>query len=85
MKTAKIMRITINPEVLFHAFGINSAWMVEKGIPEGATLRGFNLDANTQNLIMFIEHPSFEEVQLESELAPQLEMLFRKINKNEFS
>lgn len=68
----------INPEAFFHIMADDTAWRVSKGIPKGARLRGFTLDPYTQNLNLFVEHDSFEEVDI-GEVIPVLVTEFRKI------
>lgn len=68
----------INPEAFFLIMSDNTAWRVKKGIPKGARLRGFTLDPYTQNLNLFVEHDSFEEIDAGS-VAPILDSEFRKI------
>lgn len=75
---ARIKRVQINPQAFFHIMCDGTAWRVYKGIPAGASLRGFTLDPYTQNLHLFVEHESFEEVDLQT-VAPLLETEFRKI------
>lgn len=75
---ARIKRLMINPEVLFHIMETGTGWRVTKGIPAEAKMRGFTLDPYTQTLHLFVEHESFEEVEM-GEVAPQLETLFKKI------
>jgi hypothetical protein len=69
----------INPEMLFHIMETDTAWRVTKGIPKGARMRGFTIDPITQILHLFVEHESFPEVDVTSEISPQLEALFKKI------
>jgi hypothetical protein len=71
-------RIQINPEAFFHIMANDTAWRVSKGIPKGARLRGFTLDPYTQNLNLFLEHDSFDEVDVGT-VFPLLETEFRKI------
>jgi hypothetical protein len=75
---ARIKRVLINPEAFFHIMQDDTAWRVAKGIPKGARMRGFTLDPYTQCLHLFVEHDSFEEVDLHA-VAPQLETMFKKI------
>jgi hypothetical protein len=56
----------------------DTAWRVHKGIPKGARLRGFTVDPYTQELNLFVEHESFEPIEV-STVAPILETEFRKI------
>lgn len=76
---ARIKRVVISPEVLFHILQTGTAWRVERGIPEGATLRGITNDPLTMNLNMFVEHEEFPEVNLESEVSSQIEILCKKL------
>lgn len=76
---ARIKRLMINPLMLVHIMETDSAWRVTKGIPEGATMRGFTLDPLTQILHLFIEHESFDLVETDKEVSPALETLFKKI------
>lgn len=75
---ARVKRVVINPQVLFHIMQEDTAWKVVKGIPAGAKMRGFTLDPYTQCLHLFVEHNSFDEVDLNT-VAPQLETQFKKI------
>jgi hypothetical protein len=75
---ARVKRVVINPQVLFHIMQDQTAWKVSKGIPDGAKMRGFTLDPYTQCLHLFVEHHSFDEIDLNS-VAPQLETLFKKV------
>ena len=76
---ARIKRLVISPSVFFHVLQENTTWKVERGIPTGAKLRGMTLDPNTQNLNLFIEDQSFEEISLDSEIAMKLDILLKKI------
>ena len=76
---ARIKRMQVSPGVLFSIMQTGTGWTVETGIPEGATFRGATLDPFTQILHIFVEHPSFAEVDLESEVSPSLETLFKKL------
>lgn len=75
---AKIKRVKVHPEAFFHIMATDTAWRVHKGIPKGAKLRGFTVDPYTQELNLFVEHESFEAVDV-STVAPILETEFRKI------
>ena len=75
---AKVKRVKVSPDAFFHIMGTDTAWRVHKGIPKGARLRGFTLDPYTQELNLFVEHESFEEIDVSS-VAPLLETEFRKI------
>lgn len=75
---ARIKRVQIHPDAFFHIMRENTAWRVSKGIPMGARLRGFTIDPYTQALNLFVEHDSFEEVEV-AEVCPVLLTEFRKI------
>lgn len=75
---AKIKRVKIHPEAFFSIMATDTAWRVHKGIPKGAKLRGFTVDPYTQELNLFVEHDSFEAVEL-GVVCPLLETEFRKI------
>lgn len=68
----------ISPEAFFHIMQEDTGWRVKRGIPKGSKLRGFTIDPYTQVLHLFVEHPTFEEVDVHS-VSPQLETLFEKI------
>ena len=57
----------------------DTSWNVVIGVPKGSVMKGFTLDASSQNLNLFVEHEEFEEIDIESEVAPKLEMLFKKL------
>jgi hypothetical protein len=76
---ARIQRMMVNPNMLFHIMETDTAWRVSKGIPHGAVMRGVTLDPHTQMIHLFVEHESFEEVQIDKEVAPHIETLFKKI------
>lgn len=75
---ARIKRVQINPQAFFHIMSSDTAWRVSKGIPKGASLCGFTIDPYTQNLNLFVEHESFEEIDVDT-VAPLLATEFRKI------
>lgn len=75
---AKIRRVQISPQAFFHIMRDETAWRVSKGIPKSAELRGFTLDPYTQVLNLFVEHESFDEIDV-GNIYPILETEFRKI------
>jgi|GEM_PF-4588629 len=75
---ARLRRVQINPQAFFNIMCNDTAWRVSKGIPKGASLRGFTIDPYTQNLNLFVEHESFDEIDAET-VAPLLSTEFRKI------
>jgi len=79
MNLVRLRRMLISPDVLFHVFQTGSSWRVDAGIPEEARVRGFTLDPQTQCLNLFIECEEFEEIDVDSEIAPTLQTLFKKI------
>lgn len=74
----RLKRLLINPETFFRIMREETAWRVEKGIPKDAELKGVTLDPYTQTLNLFIEHSSFEEIDVHS-VAPILETTFIRI------
>ena len=76
--TARVRRVVIVPEILFHIFGTGTSWLVERGIPEGARVRGVTHDPYANTINVFVEHESFDEIETGS-VAEPLEMLFKKI------
>ncbi|NJO48152.1 MAG: hypothetical protein HC840_00390 [Leptolyngbyaceae cyanobacterium RM2_2_4] len=75
---AKVKRVKVHPEAFFRIMQTDTAWRVSKGIPKGARLRGFTVDPYTQELNLFVEHESFDAIDV-STVAPILETEFRKI------
>ena len=76
---ARIKRVVVNPSVLFHMFAPGTSWEVSKGVPKGSTLQGMTYDPLTQNLNLFVAHEEFPEVDIEHEVSPPLEMLFKRL------
>lgn len=76
---SKIMRIVISPQALFDIVQNKTSWKVSVGLPITALLRGFTLDPNTQCLNLFIEDPSFEEIDVTTQVAPVFEMKFVRL------
>lgn len=74
----KIRRVAISPDALINLFSNGMAWKVSKGIPVGAKLRGFTIDAQTQTLQLFIESDQFDEVSPYN-LCPLHEVEFEAI------
>lgn len=56
----------------------DSAWRMYKGVPKDAKMRGFLIDPHNQNLVLFVEHESFDLVGIE-EVFPLLELEFLRI------
>lgn len=75
---ARVKRVMISPEAFLHIMREGTAWKVVKGIPKESRLRGFTVDPYTQVLHLFVEHSSFDEVDVYS-VSPQLETMFEKI------
>jgi len=76
---SKIKRVIINPLAFLNIMETNTAWRVTSGIPKDARLCGFTTDPQTQNLILFIEHPSFDEIDVQNEVASLLTLEVRKV------
>lgn len=76
--TAKVKRVVISPDVLFHVFGTDTAWRVEQGIPIGSRLRGVSHDPYANTINLFVEHESFGDIT-DGSVAPQLDMYFKKL------
>lgn len=55
-----------------------TAWKVLKGIPEGSILKGFTIDPYSNCLFLWVQHDSFEPVDIHS-VAPMLETEFVRI------
>lgn len=75
---ARIKRLIINPLAFLHIMKDDTAWRVTKGVPKDTKICGFVIDPHTNNLVLFIEHESFPEVDVNT-VAPLLETEFRKI------
>ena len=76
---ARIRRVVMNPLAFMGLMAKDTVWRVHDGIPSDADLRGFTIDSQTQNLILFVEHPSFAEVDVQHEVAPLLVLEVRKV------
>ena len=76
---AGVKRLGISPSMLAHVMENNTAWRVTKGVPPGSKFVGITVDPYTQIIYLFIEHQDFDLVNIETEVAPQLETLFKKI------
>ena len=75
---ARIKRIQVNPEAFLKIMQLDTAWRVSKGVPKDAKIRGAVIDPYTMALNIFLEHDSFDLVDLSS-VAPLLETEFRRI------
>lgn len=75
---ARIKRIEVSPEALVAIMSNDTVWRVEKGVPKGSRVRGACLDPYTMTLNVFLEHDSFEEIDLK-EVAPLLSTEFLKV------
>lgn len=76
---ARLKRLLISPDVLFHIWETGTSWQVKQGIPPGSRVRGFTLDPNSQCLNVFVENEIFDEVNIETEIASTLQTLFKKL------
>jgi hypothetical protein len=75
---ARIRRVQISAEAFPMIFRQGSAWRVYEGIPDGAIFKGWCIDPHNNVLSLFIEHPSFESVDVYATL-PLLELEFLAI------
>jgi len=73
-------KVIIDPYTFFQILRTGTMWKVERGVPDGAEYLGLMKEPGTENLILFLEHPSFDEIEVEKEIAPKLTMLFKKVN-----
>lgn len=69
----------MSPDALFSVLETGTAWQVEQGIPKDAKLCGVTIDPDNDDLYFFIEHESFDEMDIEKEVAPQLKLLFKRL------
>ena len=76
---ARLRRVIINPLALLSLMRNDSAYRVTLGIPKNATLQGFTLDPQTQNLILFIIDESFELVDVQNTVSPLLSLEVRRV------
>ncbi len=76
---ARIKRVVINPLAFVSIVQDDSAWRVTAGIPKGANLHGATLDPLTMNFVLFIEHESFDEVDVENDVAPLFTIEIRRV------
>lgn len=58
----RIRRYLISPDNLVQIFTTGQMFECIVGIPSGAHFRGFAHDYQTNCLVMFVEHPSFDLV-----------------------
>ena len=56
-----------------------TAWRVDAGVPDKAEMRGFTIDPQTQNLVLFVEHESFDAIDVQGQVAPLLTLEIRKV------
>lgn len=75
---ARIKRIQVSPETFLHIMKSNTAWRVSHGVPDNAKMRGCTIDPYTMTINIFVEHESFDAVDLQ-EVAPLLKTEFRRI------
>jgi hypothetical protein len=56
-----------------------SCWRAYEGIPDGAELVGATIDPQTSNFVLFIAHQSFEQIDVQEDVAPLLVLEIRKV------
>lgn len=76
---SRLRRILINPLAFFEIMQQDTVWRVVNGIPAKADLRGFTIDPHTMNLVLFVTHESFDEVDVTNDVAPLLTLAIRKV------
>jgi hypothetical protein len=76
---ARVKRLEISPEAFLYIMCSETAWRVSKGLPKGSKMRGFTMDPYTQKMILFVEHESFPEVDINKSVAPIIETEFKRI------
>lgn len=74
----KVKRIRMHPESIAKILETDSIWKITKGIPVGSIVKGMTLDPYSQELNLFIEHESFEPVDI-STVCPCLDTELRKM------
>jgi len=75
----KIRRIIINPLAFLGIMAQDTAWRVSEGIPKDAQLRGFTIDPQTMNLVLFVFHETFDLIDIQNTVSPLLPLEIRKI------
>jgi hypothetical protein len=75
----KVKRMIISPLALINFMTKDTCWRVVKGLPKSVKLAGFTLDPATQNLVLFVQDDSFDEVDVHEEIAPLFVTEFRKV------
>jgi len=78
MSKQRLKRIQIDAETFFNIMALNTSWAVKAGVPKGAQMRGVTVDPYSQKVIIFVEHKTFEEIDM-TEVVPILETKFVKI------
>lgn len=76
---ARIKRLVINAEAFIHIMANETAWRVSRGVPEKTKLRSVVVDPHTSNIVLFLEHPTFDEIDITNDVAPLLSTEFVKI------
>jgi len=55
-----------------------TSWKVNKGLPKGSKLHGCTIDPYTNMIFLFVEHESFEEIDIGT-VAPTLDTEFKRL------
>lgn len=76
----KIKRIRIHPESLVHIMTVGSIWEVVKGVPQGAIVKYCTIDPYAVEINIFIEHDSFEPVEI-GLVCPSLETELHRLKE----
>lgn len=63
MTSRRVMRYQVSPEVFPMALETGLKLQVIRGIPKGAEFRGYAIDHQTNTLMIYVEHGSFDLIQ----------------------
>jgi len=75
-QSTRIRKYIFNPQIIPGTFITGQFCKVINGIPPGSEFRGFVIDHLTNNLIIFVEHESFEMIP-ENEEAPTMSLVMQ--------
>ena len=79
MRSNRIKAIQISPKAFVHFLVTGKVFEIMDGIPHDCELRGFNIDARSNSLLLFVEHKSFPECPEHSEF-PKHTVTVRKVD-----
>lgn len=78
-KKHRAMRLPVSAPVLAGLLVSGSSWKVIEGIPETARVCGYTFDNFSSVIHLFLEHESFEEVDVNSDIVPILSTKFIRL------